>query len=129
VHDDARRLVDDEQVLVLIWNAQLLRLGLERAVRLLDRCDLDQLTGREPVAFRLRLAVDPDPPADDQTLGFGTRGDLRQRCDEPVEPLPRRGFRNTNPDAQWRVSPSTIAAKRMPTPTTMNVSARLKAGQ
>jgi hypothetical protein len=129
VHDDAGRLVDDEQVLVLVRDAQLLRLRLERVVSLLDGCDLDQLTAREAVAFRPRLAVNPDPPASDQTLGFGTRGNLRQRCDEPVEPLPGRGFRNANRGAQWRLSPSTIAAKRMPTPTTMNVSARLKAGQ
>ena len=72
MHDDARRLVDDEQVLVLVRDAQLLRLRLERAIRLLDERDLDQLTARQPVTFCQRLAVNPDRPAGDQTFGLGT---------------------------------------------------------
>jgi hypothetical protein len=129
VDDHAGRLVDDEQVLVLVCNPQVARLRLQNRLHPLARVDLDELPAHQPVALRPGLAVNPNGPARDQTFGLGTRGDVRQRGDEPVEPLAGSNGRNPKREGQWRLSPSRIAAKRMPTPTTMNVSARLKAGQ
>jgi hypothetical protein len=102
---------------------------LERGVFALPWIDLQQLAARKPVALRPRLAVHLHRAIGQQSLGFGTGCDLRQRCDEPIEPLAGSLGRYAQTDRQRRASPSRIAAKRMPTPTTMKVSARLKAGQ
>jgi hypothetical protein len=95
----------------------------------LPRIDLQELPARKPMALRPCLAVHPHGAIRQQSLGLGTGGDLPQRCDEPVEPLAGSLGRYAQTDCQRRASPSRIAAKRMPTPTTMKVSARLKAGQ
>jgi hypothetical protein len=126
--DHSRRLVDDEQMLVLVRDPQLAPLRLQGDALPLPGIDLQQLSAREPVALRARFAVHPYRAGPEQALGLGARGDLRQRGKEPVEPLAGSFGRNQNVYRE-RVSPSRIAAKRMPTPTTMKVSARLKAGQ
>ena len=129
--DHPRRLVDNEQMRILVGDPQIARLRLQGDVPPLGGIYLQQLAAGEAVALRARLAVHPHCTAREQALGFGARGDLRQCGNEPVEPL--AGSVGGNPEAdrkaQRRVSPSRIAAKRMLTPTTMNVSARLKAGQ
>src|SRR6266516_1287233 len=97
--DHPRRLVDNEQLLVLIGDPQIARLRLQGDVPPLGGIYLQQLAAGEAVALREPVAgsVGGNPEADGKT--------------------------------QRRASPSRIAAKRMLTPTTMNVSARLKAGQ
>jgi hypothetical protein len=66
--DDACRLVDDEQVLVLPDDLQVHLLGYERA-GLGRELDDDLLPALEPVALRPRRAVDEDGAAGDQPLG------------------------------------------------------------
>ena len=127
--DDSGGLVDDEQVLVLVCDSQIACLWLEDDVLPFPGVHLHQLSAQEAVALGPLLAVDPHCPAREQALGLGARGDLRHRGDEPVEALAGSVSRNAETDRQRRVSPSRIAAKRMPTPTTMKVSARLNAGQ
>jgi hypothetical protein len=87
VHDEPRRLVDDEQMLVLVRNPQGELLGLQRNGRLGCQLKLDLLPTLEAKALRARLAVDQDGPRAQQALGLPARGDLGQRRDETVEPL------------------------------------------
>ena len=60
--DDARRLVDDEQVLVLPDDVEVHLLGRERP-GLGGQLDVDLLPALEPVALRPRLAVDETAPS------------------------------------------------------------------
>ena len=68
VDDDARRLVDHEQVLVLPDDVEVHLLGGERA-GLGGQLDDDLLPALEPVALRARLAVDEHGAVGDQPLG------------------------------------------------------------
>ena len=68
VDDDAGRLVDDEQVLVLPDDVEVHLLGRERAGRRRELDD-DLLPALEPVALRPRLTVDEDSAVGDQPLG------------------------------------------------------------
>jgi hypothetical protein len=52
--DEARRLVHDEQVLVLVGDAQVELLGLETRRAPFRKLDVELVPGREPVALRLR---------------------------------------------------------------------------
>jgi hypothetical protein len=85
VDDDTRRLVDDEQVVVLVRDPKLELLGLER--RLLERgqLDLDLLSPAQPVRLRPRAAVDEDGAGVEQALGRRPRGDLLPACEEAVD--------------------------------------------
>jgi hypothetical protein len=87
VHHESGRLVDDEQVLVLIRNPQLELLGLQRNDRSGGQLKLDLLPALETKALRARFAVYEHPARAEQALGFSARGDLGQRRDEPVEPF------------------------------------------
>ena len=129
MHDETRRLVDHEQMLVLVGDPQLALLRLQRDVLPLRHLHLQPLAALEPVALRTQLAIDPHRSGREQALGLSARGDLGQGRDEPVEPLAGSFGRDVERYCDRRVSPSRIAAKRMATPTTMKVSARLKAGQ
>ena len=87
MHDDSGRLVDDEQVLVLVGDAkaQLLRLegfGGRRAA-----VELDRLAAGKSEALGAATAVDADRAAREETLGLGARSDLWQRGQEAVEAL------------------------------------------
>src|ERR671919_256415 len=118
VYGDAGGLVDDEQVLVLPRDAQARdRLGLETARATFRQFEVD-------------------------LLAAGERAYLRQAGEEAVEPFAGRSARHGDPDGGghplvfgavrrtrgWR-SAETSATSKMATPATMNVSARLKAGQ
>jgi hypothetical protein len=83
------------------------------------------------VALRPRLAVDERGALAQQPLGRGTRADLRERGQEAIEPLTRGLGGDGNPQLcqRDRVSPISSARKRIKTPTTMKLSARLNAGQ
>ena len=87
VHDQARRLVDDEQMLVLVGNSQLELLGLERNDRWGCQPKLDLLPTREAKALGTRLAVDEHCARTEQALRLAARSDLGQGGDEAVEPL------------------------------------------
>jgi hypothetical protein len=129
VDDDPGRLVDDEEVLVLVGDPErhLLRLQRSGGRR---RLELDRLAAREPVALGARLAVDQHRALLEQPLGCGARAELRQRGEKAVEPLARRLLGDRDLQLFRRgASLITSATKRMPTPTTMNESARLNAGQ
>ena len=130
VDDDPGRLVDDEQVLVLVGDSQVDRLGLEPERRLGRGVDLELLPTFETVALRPRRPVEADDACGDQPLGFAARSDLGQRGEEAVEPLARGRVGDAQPDAQVRRGlPNITAANKIATPTQMNVSARLNAGQ
>jgi hypothetical protein len=58
--DDSGRLVDDEQVLVLVRDSELAPLRLEAGVDLLWKFDLDDLAALKPLALGPQLAVDTD---------------------------------------------------------------------
>jgi hypothetical protein len=128
MHDEPRRLVDDEQVLVVVGNSKLSLLCLQCRLRALTRRDLDGLAALEPVTFRDTFTVYKHRAFGEQSLSFPTGAHFGQSGDKAVDPLARSGGRNSNA-YRGRVSPARIATKRIPTPTTMNVSARLNAGQ
>ena len=129
MNDDARRLVHDEQVLVLVGEAQVERLCDER--RRNRRFELDLLALLEPVGLRARDAVDAHLAGREQPLRGSTRPDLVEPGQEPVEPQPRRGFRDADADQErglWPRSASSSDPSSTATPTTIDASARLKAG-
>src|SRR5262249_8379318 len=126
VHDNAGGLVDHEQVLVLVRHPQRHVLALEGRRGPLRHAEL-----RLPPAHEA-VALGPSPPVDerravlDQPLGRRTGAHLRQRGEEAVEPLARGLVRDCE---LQRLSPSSSVTNRIATPTTMKLSARLKAGQ
>ena len=92
--DDPGRLVDDEEVLVLVGDPKLHRLGLEPARCRARRLELDRLPAAQPEALRARRPVHEHVAGLHQPLGRRTRPDLRKRRQEAVEPLPGRLVRN-----------------------------------
>ena len=126
-----RGLVDDEQVIVLPDDRDLERLRSQR----LDLGDLggDLLSPFESEALRPSFAVDEHEPAGDQALGECARRDLAARGEDAIEPRrpPAAQERESGavPTRGLARSAATNEAKSSPTPTTMNVSARLNAGQ
>ena len=133
VDDEARGLVDDEQVLVLPHDG---RRGRRRGLRgRLGRTQLDLLPALEPVALRTRDAVDERARLDG-ALGGRARADVVG--EEAVEPRPGRlaagpgasprGDVERRRGGRGRRSAATSASRRIATPTTMKESARLKAG-
>jgi hypothetical protein len=130
MHDQPGGLVDDEEVLVLPRDPELVVLTCGRLVMCDRSLELDLLPTREAVALRARGAIDYDCARSEQPLRLAARADLGQRGDEAVKPLSGGVCRDACADGQVRrAPPNMIAAKRIATPTTMNVSARLKAGQ
>ena len=76
VDDDARRLVDDEQVLVLPGDAQVDVLGHQLRLGALGRLELELLPAGDPVALRARGAVHGDGAGGEQPLRLLARVDL-----------------------------------------------------
>jgi hypothetical protein len=128
VDDDPRGLVHDEQVLVLVCDPERHLLALQLARRGLRDHKLDLLASLEPMALHPPLPVDDRRPFLQQPLGGSARAHLGQRGQEAVEPL-ARGLGGDGDDQRDRVSPISSARKRIATPITMKLSARLKAGQ
>jgi hypothetical protein len=85
--DDSGRLVDDEQVLVLVRDPELPLLRLQACADLLSNLDLEHLPALQPMALRPWLAVHADGAAREQSLGIPARANLGQRGNEAVEPL------------------------------------------
>ena len=131
VHDDPRRLVDHEQVLVLVGDPQRNVLANDLAARRLRKLELELFPALQPAALGSALAVQRRRPAFDQALGRAAGADLRQSGEKPVEPLAGGLGGDDEPQKRGRreVSPSSSARNRIPTPITMKESARLKAGQ
>ena len=131
VHDEACRLVDDEEVLVLPDDRDIERFPSQR----LDLRDLrgDLLSSLEPEALGTWLAVDEDETARDQALGERAGCELGTCGEDAVEPrarlLAQERESGAVPTRGLARSAATNEAKSSPTPTTMNVSARLNAGQ
>ena len=72
VHDHAGGLVHDQQVLVLVGDAQPLdRLRLEHALPALGQLERELLAACQPVALRAHGAVNEHGPGAEQTLGLG----------------------------------------------------------
>ena len=98
MHDETRRLVDDEQMLVFIWDDEIHLLRLERARRCGRRLELELLPALELVALRPRATVDEHAAAAKEPFGHRARADLGHLRQEAVEPLACRLRR----DAQSR---------------------------
>ena len=136
VHDEPGRLVDDEQVLVLVGDPELERLAPERSRH--ER-SLVSSSSRSPPSRRWLFGrATPSTvtrAGRDQALGGAARADLGQLGDEAVEPLvppPTQGRdvgRFEAPGAEGPRSAATRAPSSIATPITMKLSARLKAGQ
>jgi hypothetical protein len=131
VHHHACGLVDHEHVLVLPGDAERDLLARQRSGADVGNRQLELLAALEPVGLRPALAVDDRPAVLQQSLGRGARADLRQRGEEAIKPLARGLGGDGDPTRGQRglVSPISSAANRIATPTTMKLSARLKAGQ
>ena len=76
MHDDAGGLFHDEQVVVLVRDAEIDLLGLDLAGGLGRKLHLQVLAALEPVALRPRTPVDSDVAALDEPLRRGARPDL-----------------------------------------------------
>ena len=87
VDDEPGGLVHDEEVLVLVGDAELERPVLDVRGRIRSCLDVDRLARGEAVAFRAGDAVDRDRSGRDQPLGNRARGDVGELGDEAVEPL------------------------------------------
>src|SRR5205823_6139634 len=94
VHDEARRFVDDDEMLVLVRDPQVHRLGREAGLLRLRWLELDLLSTRQAVALAARVAVDPHGLGLEEPLGHTPGADLRQRGEEAVEPLARSFLRD-----------------------------------
>jgi hypothetical protein len=89
MNHDTRRLVDDQQVLVLPGDRQADRLGLVNRLRLhLRKFHFDLRSGGKPVALRTRYTVHEHGAVRDQPLRSGTRADVRLLREVAVQSLP-----------------------------------------
>ena len=132
VNDEAGGLVDDEEVLVLPDDVEIHRLGRERTARR-GQLDDDVLPALEPVALRpaARRRRARRRPAISRSASprEPISGARRERAVEPpASGARKRRVANSAGGASLRSAPAS-AAKRIATPTTMKVSARLNAGQ
>ena len=94
------------------------------------RLELDLLPLPQPVGLLPRDPVDAHLAGREQPLGRGPRADLVERREEPVEANPRRRRRDADADQERGalLSERSSDPRRTATPTTIDASARLKAG-
>jgi hypothetical protein len=107
MHDDAGRLVDYEQVLVLVGDPQVDVFRNELRRFRLGKLDFNRLSALQPPALGGRLAVEPHGSRGDQSLGGTARTDLGQLGEKTVEPRPAGGLRDVGAK-RW--SPAAVAA-------------------
>jgi hypothetical protein len=89
VHDNARRLVHDQHVVVLEGDPQRDLLALQPWRDDLWDGQLELLATLQPVALRPKLAVHERATLAEQPLGRRARADLGQRGEKAIEPLAR----------------------------------------
>ena len=92
MHDEAGRLVDHDEVLVLVRDGERELFALRR-LRLRRRLELDVLPTLQPPCLRARDAVDGHAAFDH---AFGGRTGAHVLRDERVEPRAGRVVRNAN---------------------------------
>ena len=96
MHDDAGRLVDDEEVLVLPGDRdrRLFRDELRRGLH--GRFELELFTASQPVTLRPRGSVDEHTAVGKQAPGSAARSDLGLPREKAVEPLAGGLVRNAS---------------------------------
>jgi hypothetical protein len=94
VDDDSRRLVDHEQMLVLVDDRERNLLRGQRLPLEESRVGLHRLAALQPVALRPLLPIDTDRTRGQQPLRGRTRADLGLEREEAVEPRSRGVLRN-----------------------------------
>src|ERR1700738_1431536 len=124
MHHHAGRLVDDDQVLVLVQNIERNRLRLRGQVQPVRRLVLEQVTLPNPRRGPFRAAVDGHQSGAGQPAGGGAAERRVQRREHAVQP-PGRACYPDDP-LRWR---STYPSSRSTTPTVIAESATLKTGQ
>ena len=126
--DDSGRLVDDEQMLVRVRDRQFRRRDIRNRRGRGPRRELDPLPTRELVALAERCPVHDDtaPASSNRSAAprEPTSGSVASQRSRRI-PAASGG---TSSDAHPR-SARTSAARMIPTPITMKLSARLNAGQ
>ena len=131
--DDSRGLVHDEKMLVRIGDRELGCGDVRLWRRRLRSLDLDLLPTRELVALPPRPSVDQHRARVEQPLGRSPRTDVRQAGEVAVEPLSCRLERDDEAVQRFAERGSRSARRRaerrIRTPITMKLSARLNAGQ
>jgi len=103
VYDNARRFVDDEEVLVLVRDAQVGRRRFGRRLRTLGQLERDLLPWLHAVALCAPLAVHRDGLRGQESLGVRARAELVEGGEEAVEP--RAGGVSGDADANDRTAP------------------------
>ena len=103
VHDDARRFVDDEEVLVRVRDAEVGGRRLVGRLRTLGQLERDLLPGLNAVALGAPLAVDHDGLRGQESLGVRARAELVEGGEKAVEP--RAGGVSGDADANDRTAP------------------------
>ena len=131
VRDQANRLVDNDQPVVLVRDDRLQHLGHHQ--RLLARhwlVDLNAHASADAKAAGAHVAIDPDEALIDEPLRLGPRAASEQLVDEPVEPRACLVRPNVDrPHASRARSPwSRVRSSRI-TPQVMAASARLNTGK
>jgi len=136
VNDEPSRLVDHQDVLVLVRESELAPFGLLCIWCSRGDGDREFLARAQAVALRATPPVDEHGAGSKQPLRRGTRADFGLLSEEAVDPRAGSIARDAKTERQGarrgrRGSRSTAirAPSRTTTPTTMNVSARLNAGQ
>ena len=139
VHDEARRLVDDEHALVLVRDAERDVLGDDRAVRLRGKLDGHALAADEAVARACPVALDGRAAVTDEPLRVRA-ADVRHTGDRQVEATALGCSLDDAGDGRglshveawpWRCSlvKKVSTMTRRPIPTTTPESATLNVGQ
>ena len=123
VHDHARRLVDDGEVVILVDDVEGYVLGSCLQHKRLRQLDFDDVTGRDAVGGLGRPAVEPNEVSFDQPRRSRPAQLVRLLGDEAVQP--RRRSRGD----QLSVRRNAYAAISSTTPTDTAESATLKTGQ
>ena len=100
--DDTRRLIDDEEVVVLVRDPQGGRRVFDR-LRTLGQLERDLLPGLQAVALRAAFAVDRDGLRGQEPFGVRARAELVEGGEEAVEP--RAGGVSGDADANDRTAP------------------------
>src|SRR6478672_8612342 len=94
VHHETGRLVDHHEVVVLVGDTQVHRLGRELGDLAYRRLELELLAAGETLALAEWRAVDEDCSRFEQSFGHAAGADLRQGREEAVEPLARSVVRD-----------------------------------